>query len=86
MGSMKKWMLAAVLAAGLVGMSATPAEAARVGFYVGAPAYSTRVWVGGYWANGYWVPGYWSYGPGYGGGIVIGPGYYGHYGRYHHRW
>ncbi len=96
MGSMKKWMLGVALAAGIVGMSATPAQAARVhvGVYVGAPGYVAPypgpgyVWVGGYWANGVWVPGYWNYvgvGPVIRGGIVIGHG--GYYGRhYGHRW
>jgi len=67
--SMKKWMLGVALAAGIVGMSATPAQAARVrvGVYVGAPGYVPPcpgpgyVWVNGYWAYGYWVPGYWNY-------------------------
>jgi len=91
MGSMKKWMLGVALAAGIVGMGAAPAQAARVGIYIGAratypgPGY---VWVNGYWANGYFVPGYWSYvggGPVIRGGIVIGHGPY--YGRhYGHRW
>ena len=92
MGSMKKWMLGAALAAGIVGMSATPAQAARVhvGVYVGAPGYVAPypgpgyVWVDGYWANGYWVPGYWTYvgvGPGFRGGIVIGRGW--HHGPWH---
>ncbi len=74
MGSMKKWMLGAALAAGIVGMSAAPAQAARVlGVYVGAPGYVAPypgpgyVWVDGYWANGYWVPGYWNY-------VGVGPG------------
>jgi hypothetical protein len=96
MGSIKKWMLGAALAAGIVGMNATPAQAARVhvGVYVGAPGYVAPypgpgyVWVNGYWANGYWVPGYWNYvgvGPVFRGGIVIGHGHY--YGRhYGHRW
>ena len=90
MGSMKKWMLAIALAAGIVGMGAAPAQAARIGIYVGAPAAYVPpcpgpgyVWVAGYWANGYWVPGYWNYvGAGIGvriapvirGGVVIGHG------------
>jgi hypothetical protein len=86
MGSMKKWMLGAALAVGIVGMGAAPAQAARVGVYIGAraacpgPGY---VWVGGYWANGYWVPGYWNFvgvGPAFRGGVVIGHG--GFYGRH----
>jgi hypothetical protein len=70
MGSMKKWMLGAALATGVVGMSAVPAQAAHIGFYVGVgapvayvppcpgPGY---VWTAGYWNNGYWVPGYWNF-------------------------
>jgi hypothetical protein len=90
MGRLKKWMLGAALAAGIVGMSAAPAQAARVqfGVYVSQPGYVAPypgpgyVWVDGYWANGYWVPGYWNYvgvDPGFRGGIVIGHGPY--YGR-----
>ena len=86
MGSMKKWMLGAALAAGVVGMGAAPAQAARGGIYIGAPAAYVPpcsgpgyVWVAGYWANGYWVPGYWNFvgigvGPGLRGGVVIGHG------------
>jgi hypothetical protein len=85
MGSMKKWMLGAALAAGVVGMGAAPAQAARVGIYIGAPAATVPcpgpgyVWVAGYWANGYWVPGYWNFvgvrvGPVFRGGVVIGHG------------
>jgi hypothetical protein len=91
MGSVKKWMLGMALAAGILGMSAAPAQAARVGIYIGARAPYPgpgHVWVNGYWANGYWVPGYWSYvgvGPVFRGGIVIGHGPY--YGWHHgHRW
>jgi hypothetical protein len=88
MGSMKKWMLGAALAAGIVGMGATPAQAARVGIYIGAPAPCPGpgyVWVNGYWASGYWVPGYWNFvgvgvGPVVRGGVVIGHGPY--YGRH----
>ena len=36
MGSMKKWMLGAALAVGALAMTAAPAQAARIGFYVGA--------------------------------------------------
>jgi len=77
MGSMKKWMLGAALAAGIVGMGATTARAARVGVYIGAPAVAVPacpgpgfVWVGGYWDGGVWVPGYWNY-VGVGAGPVI---------------
>jgi hypothetical protein len=80
MGSMKKWILGAALAVGVVGMGAAPAQAARVGIYIGAPAACPGpgyVWVAGYWANGYWVPGYWNFagrGPVVRGRVVIGHG------------
>jgi hypothetical protein len=68
MGSMKQWMLGAALTAGALGLSAAPAQAARIGIYVGAPAAYIPpcpgpgyIWVAGYWANGYWVPGYWNF-------------------------
>ncbi len=92
MGSMKKLVLGAALAVGALAMTAAPAQAARIGFYVGGaravaipacpgPGY---VWVGGYWDNGYWVPGYWNFvgvrfgGPIIRGGVVFGhgPGFY----------
>jgi len=96
MGSMKKWMLGVALAAGIAGMGAAPAEAARVGIYIGAPVAVVPpcpgpgyVWVAGYWANGYWVAGYWNFAgagvrvaPIIRGGVVIGHGpFYGpHFG------
>jgi len=70
MGSIKKWMLGAALAIATLGLSAAPAQAARIGVYVGVrgpvayvppcpgPGYT---WVAGYWANGYWTPGYWNF-------------------------
>jgi hypothetical protein len=90
MVSMKKWILGAALAIGTLGLSAAPAQAARIGVFVGAPAYvppcpgAGYVWVGGYWANGYWVPGYWNFvgvrvgGPFIRGGVVFnrGPVFY----------
>ena len=80
MGIMKQWMLGAALAAGALGLSAMPAQAARVGIYVGAPAAyippcpgAGYVWVAGYWNNGYWTPGYWNFvGVRVGGPIVRG--------------
>ena len=65
----KRFMLAAAMIAGTLGMTAAPAQAARigVGVYVGAPAYVAQspgpgyVWVAGYWDGGVWVPGYWNY-------------------------
>ncbi len=86
MGSMKKWMLGAALAAGTLALTAAPAQAARIGVFVGAGAPVANVppspgpgyaWVGGYWANGYWVPGYWNFvgagigHPYFGGRIVV---------------
>lgn len=74
MNSMTKWMLAAALAIGGLGLSATPAKAAQIGFYIGSgPAYVPPspgpgyVWIAGYYSNGYWVPGYWSFAGGYNG-------------------
>lgn len=68
MGSMKKWMLGAAFAAGAVGLGAAPAQAARIGIYIGTPAAYVPpcpgpgyLWVAGYWNHGYWVPGYWNY-------------------------
>ena len=75
MNSMKKFILGAALAVGALAMSAAPAQAARIGFYVGARAVAVPAcpgpgyaWVGGYWNNGYWVPGYWNFV-----GVVGGP-------------
>jgi hypothetical protein len=96
----KKLMLGAAMLAGTLGMSAAPAQAARIGVYVGAPvAYVPPspgpgyVWVGGYWNGGVWVPGYWNFvgvrfgGPVIRGGVVIGHGpvFYRHYGWNHFR-
>lgn len=74
MKSITKWMLAAALAVGGLGLAATPANAAQIGFYVGSgdgyippspgPGY---VWMNGYYANGYWVPGRWAWAGGYNG-------------------
>lgn len=68
MVSMKKWMLAAALAIGGLGLAAAPANAAEIGVYIGAPvAYVPPcpgpgyVWVAGYYADGYWVPGRWNF-------------------------
>ena len=87
MGSMKKWVLGAALAVGALAMTAAPAQAARIGFYVGARAVAIPAcpgpgyaWVGGYWNDGYWVPGYWNFvgvrvgGPVIRGGVVFGRG------------
>lgn len=90
MNSMTKWMLAAALAIGGLGLTATPAKAAQIGFYVGSgngyippspgPGY---VWINGYYANGYWVPGYWSFAGGYNG--YYGNRFYGDRDDYYHR-
>jgi hypothetical protein len=93
MGSIKKLMLGAAIAAGTFGLAAAPAQAARIGVYVGARAYVPPcpgpgyAWVGGYYSNGYWVPGYWNFvgvrigGPVIGGGVVFhrGPVFYRHF-------
>jgi len=72
MGSIKKCIFAAAIVVAAFGLSAAPAQAARIGIYVGAPvAYVPPcpgpgyAWVAGYWAQGVWVPGYWRFaGPG----------------------
>jgi len=68
MGNIKKWMLAAALVVGGLGLAAAPANAAEIGIYVRGPvAYVPPcpgpgyVWIAGYYANGYWVPGYWNF-------------------------
>jgi|SRR5208337_5344656 len=77
----KKSMLGAAMLAGTLGLSAAPAQAARVGIYVGVggaayvppcpgPGYA---WVAGYWNDGYWVPGYWNFV-----GVRFGPEYRGY--------
>lgn len=83
MGSMTKWMLGAAMVAGAFGLSAAPAQAARVGIYIGANAYVPPcpgpgyAWVDGYYSNGYWVPGFWNFvgaryvAPGFRGGVVV---------------
>jgi hypothetical protein len=93
MVSMKKWMLAAALAVGTLGLGASQAQAARfhVGVYADAPvAYVPPcpgpgyAWVAGYYAQGAWVPGFWRAprvevvrGGGYWGHPVYGHPYYG---------
>jgi hypothetical protein len=96
----KKLMLGTAMLAGTLGLSAAPAQAARIGVYVGAPvAYVPPspgpgyAWVGGYWNAGVWVPGYWNFvgvrvgGPVIRGGVVFGHGpvFYRHYGWDHFR-
>ena len=81
MTNLKKLALGAAMAAGTLGMGAAPAQAARVGIYVGVggPAYVPPcpgpgyAWVAGYWNNGYWVPGYWNHV-----GVRFGPVYRGY--------
>jgi hypothetical protein len=91
----KKFMIAAAMVAGTLGVTAAPAQAARIGVFVGAPvAYVPPcpgpgyAWVAGYWNAGVWVPGYWNRvgirigGPVIRGGVVFGHGpvYYRHFG------
>jgi len=63
-------MLAAALAIGGLGLAATPASAAQIGFYIGNSAPTVYVppypgpgytWIAGYYANGFWVPGRWAF-------------------------
>jgi hypothetical protein len=79
MKNITKWMLAVALAIGGLGLTATPAKAAQIGFYIGSgdPGYYVPpspgpgyVWINGYYADGYWVPGRWAFAGGY-------DGYYG---------
>lgn len=94
MNTMKKFLLGAALAIGALAMSAAPAQAARIGFYVGTRAVAVPAcpgpgyaWIDGYWDNGYWVPGYWNFvgfgGPAFRGGIVVdrGPVFARHFDR-----
>jgi len=90
----KKFMLAAAMLVATLGLTAAPAQAARIGVFIGAPvAYVPPcpgpgyAWVAGYWNAGVWVPGYWNFigvrvgGPVIRGGVVIGHGpvFYRHY-------
>jgi len=69
MGSMKNWMLGAVVVAGAACLGSIPAQAAQFGVYVGVheryvppspgPGY---FWTTGYYDGGYWVPGRWAIG------------------------
>jgi len=70
MKNIAKWMLAAAVAIGGMGLAATPANAAQIGFYIGtgSPAYYVPpspgpgyVWINGYYADGYWVAGRWAF-------------------------
>lgn len=99
MTSIRKFMLSAALAVGVVGLAPVPAHAAhiRIGVAIGAPvAYVPPspgpgyVWVNGYWAGGAWVPGYWNYAgvaPAVGFGVRVGGpvGYYRAPGYYYGR-
>ena len=92
MGSMKKWVLAIALAAGTLGLGASQANAARIGFgvYVGAPGYVPPcpgpgyAWVAGYYNDGNWVPGFWR-APQQRIGVVVRGGYGWHAPAYDHR-
>jgi len=86
---MKKWMLGAALAVGALGLCAAPAQAARIGVFVGGPAYvppcpgAGYSWVAGYWNGGVWVPGYWNF---VGVGVRVGPVFHGWYGHPYYGW
>ncbi len=84
MTNLKKLALGAAMVAGTLGLGAAPAQAARVGIYVGVggPGYAPPcpgpgyAWVAGYWNNGYWVPGYWNFvGVRFGGPVYRGYGW-----------
>jgi hypothetical protein len=66
--NLKKWTLGAALAAGVMGMATTQANAAEFRVVVGGPvAYvppcpgAGYEWAAGYYANGFWVPGRWNF-------------------------
>jgi hypothetical protein len=68
MGSMRNWMLGAVMVAGAAALGTTQAQAAEFGVYVRGPvAYVPPCpgpgyfWTAGYINNGYRVPGYWHF-------------------------
>jgi hypothetical protein len=90
MVSITKWMLAIALAAGTLGLGASQAHAARIGFgvYAGAPAYMPPCpgpgyeWVAGSYANGYWAPGFWR-APEARYGVAVRGGFRGGYGWAH---
>lgn len=66
--NLKKWMFGAALAAGVMGVATTQANAAEFGVYVRGPvAYvppcpgAGYEWAAGYYAGGVWVPGRWNF-------------------------
>jgi hypothetical protein len=76
MKQLGKWMLGAAVMAGTLGLGATSAHAAQVGFGIriggGPVAYAPPCpgpgyeWVAGYYSDGYWIPGRWAFvGTGY---------------------
>jgi hypothetical protein len=79
MKNVTKWMLAAAMTVGGLGLTAAPAKAAQIGVYVGTgaeyvppcpgPGY---VWTAGYFSNGVWIPGRWIFN-----GVVVNQGYHG---------
>ena len=88
MKSMAKWMLGAAVAAGGLGLAATPAKAAEWGVYVGGPAAYVPPcpgpgyqWIAGYYSGGYWIPGRWAF-VGYHNDFVR---YYGDRDRFYYR-
>lgn len=68
MKNMTKWMLAAAMTIGGLGLTAAPAKAAQVGVYIGSgaeyvppcpgPGYT---WIAGYYSNGYRIAGRWAF-------------------------
>src|SRR5580693_8019425 len=77
MGSMRNWILGAVMVAGVAALGTTQAQAAEYGFHMRGPvAYVPPCpgpgyfWTAGYMANGYWVPGYWNFRGGFRGPVV----------------
>ena len=68
MKNITKWMLAAAMTIGGLGLTAAPANAAQIGVYIGTgaeyvppcpgPGY---VWIAGYYSNSYWIPGRWAF-------------------------
>lgn len=87
MKSTSKWMLAAAMVVGALGLGTASANAAQFGIVVRTgPAYVPPCpgpgyeWVAGYYdGGGYWVPGYWSY-VGYSRPVPPPPGVYARFG------
>jgi hypothetical protein len=68
MKNITKWMLAAAMTVGGLGLTTAPAKAAQIGVYIGTgaqyvppspgPGYA---WIAGYYSDGYWIPGRWAF-------------------------